>query len=105
VERAATIMTQKSNLEHEKQTFEGQLEALKDSKRMIQKSLNDQMQTLKQQLDGLRDERRRCDDAVKSVTAENSRLQRLCAEEQGKNFELISKYKKYKLEGTMQEVV
>jgi len=92
-------MSQSKNVESEKNTLLNQIESLKDSKKLLQRTMSEQLTNLKIQLESLKEERKRCDDAIKVVTVENERLQKLCENEQKRNYELILKYKKKKLEG------
>jgi len=68
-----------------------QVETLKESKKLLQRTMGEQLASLKHQLEALKEERKRCDDAIKIVTVENERLQYICETEQKRNYELISK--------------
>jgi len=77
--------------EQEKKNMNTQVETLKESKKLLQRTMGEQLASLKHQLEGLKEERKRCDDAIKIVTVENQRLQNICETEQKRNYELISK--------------
>jgi len=91
VERAATEKSRVHCFEQEKKNMNNQVETLKESKKLLQRTMGEQLSALKLQLEGLKEERKRCDDAIKIVTVENERLQSICETEQKRNYELISK--------------
>lgn len=91
IEKAATELGRVHSLELDKRNVQTQLDALKESKQLLQRTMGEQLNTLKQQLEGLRVERKRCDDAIKVVTVENERLQKICEREQKRNMELLAK--------------
>jgi len=99
VDKVATSMSQSDLVCGEKNNMQQQIDSLKESKKLLQRTMSEQLTNLKIQLDSLKEERKRCDDAIKVVTIENERLQKLCESEQKRNYELILKYKKKKLEG------
>lgn len=92
-------MSQGNSVEQDKKALHTQIEALKESKRSMQKNMGEQLNSLKNQLESLKEDRKKCEEAIRVVTIENERLQKICETEQKRNYELIAKYKKKKLEG------
>jgi len=91
VDKVATSMSQSDLVCGEKNSMQQQIDTLKESKKLLQRTMSEQLTNLKIQLDSLKEERKRCDDAIKVVTIENERLQKLCESEQKRNYELILK--------------
>lgn len=85
VEKVANSMSQSNLVENEKRDMLNQIETLKESKKLLQRTMSEQLTNLKIQLGNLKEERLRCDDAIKVVTVENERLQKLCENEQKRN--------------------
>lgn len=84
-------MSQSNMVNGEKADMQQQIDCLKESKKLLQRTMSEQLTNLKIQLESLKEERKRCDDAIKVVTGENERLQKLCESEQKRNYELILK--------------
>jgi len=78
-------MSQSTLIEGERQEMRQQIDTLKESKKLLQRTMSEQLTNLKIQLESLKEERKRCDDAIKVVTVENERLQKLCESEQKRN--------------------
>lgn len=78
-------MSQSTLIQGERQEMRQQIDTLKESKKLLQRTMSEQLTNLKIQLESLKEERKRCDDAIKVVTVENERLQKLCESEQKRN--------------------
>jgi len=78
-------MSQSTLIEGERQEMRQQIDTLKESKKLLQRTMSEQLTNLRIQLESLKEERKRCDDAIKVVTVENERLQKLCESEQKRN--------------------
>eukprot|EP00341_Mesodinium_pulex_P001336 CAMPEP_0116913658 /NCGR_PEP_ID=MMETSP0467-20121206/16833_1 /TAXON_ID=283647 /ORGANISM="Mesodinium pulex, Strain SPMC105" /LENGTH=119 /DNA_ID=CAMNT_0004589911 /DNA_START=1211 /DNA_END=1570 /DNA_ORIENTATION=+ len=85
IERAANSLNSESSLESERKSLVHQIENLKNSKKLLQRTLSEQLSSLKGQLENLKDEKIKCDDAIRLVSIENERLQKLCENEQKRN--------------------
>lgn len=85
VDKVANSMSQSNLVESEKKDMLHQIDTLKESKKLLQRTMSEQLTNLKIQLESLKEERKRCDDAIKVVTVENERLQKLCESEQKRN--------------------
>ena len=85
VDKVANSMSQSTLIQGERQEMRQQIDTLKESKKLLQRTMSEQLTNLKIQLESLKEERKRCDDAIKVVTVENERLQKLCESEQKRN--------------------
>jgi len=71
-----------------------QVEVLKNSKQLLQRTLTEQLQNIRNQFDSLKLEKRKCEDIVEVVQLENNRLKQLVEREQSRNMELVNNFKK-----------